>query len=646
MADVSFSVDVVLNMISKNLNQLTGLEKTTTTISKNTKDLGFNLNNLPSKNLQYLFRPLEDGALSAKSMSEALAGLATTQKDLKYNQFVTPTQTEEQSSFGKAVEKSTKQISPYQNTLASSTKVLKGYVQELETIQMMYGKGSPQAKQYFNSIIENTQFTAKELKTAQKNLAGFNFSFLSLIFGGIALEKTFGGAFKSLRDGYLEVADETDLFRKKTEGLADSFTLLKFTVFDAFANSPLVQKLIQGLGDFVTWLAGIFEANPTLGVVITTFVGALGGLGTVLFTLGTAQQLFMAGGSFSAFTSAWRDFSLLNSKKIADNASAVETSAGKLSGIRNIGVGGALALGALALTAVISTIEVFDKDNNSIGARAFNIASLAGLGALIGFYAFGAIGAGIGGIIGATVGVVLNIIDVKIEKKDREAFNKARELVQTDINTSFDKGITLSTEEIENSVLEGINSFRDNTRDELSDAFTEIFERKELNIITESDYRKELLALVGAVDKTVVEVNDSLSNIGNIDNITNSDIINGVKVLKDIDVDTFKESLDGIKTPLADFLKYFAGEAGLIVSMSNLLTSTQNYVNYIPTLESSLSTEGAKVDALTSKYKALAKAKKEAGSVTSASVDKEPSANYNFSPVGGGMVFENAPRFE
>ena len=91
--------------------------------------------------------------------------------------------------------------------------------------------------------------------------------------------------------------------------------------------------------------------------------------------------------------------------------------------------------------------------------------------------------------------------------------------------------------------------------------------------------------------------------------ISPSDIVTSVKSLNDIDIEDFKTKLEDLKVPLLEFLSSFLGKEGLLVSLTDLLSKTMDYVVYIPSLVKGLATEGESVDSLTSKYNALADAK-------------------------------------
>lgn len=453
MADVNFSVDVILNMVNKGMNkQLDDVNSKTKNITKSTKLLGKALTNnaiLGNKQLgseptkiideqikqtQVLSKESQSyWSLRGKANQEAYQETikqAKLQESLnmpsknsisKFYQGVkanTPA-VKKLTDYNKDLTKSLEEVSgikgidskdivpiPDEATLVGATKQMQQYVQNLEMIDKAYGKGSKESKAYFKTIQKESGESAKSINKMRKNLAGFNFDFLSLIFGGMALKKIFGGAFKTLKEGYLEIEDETSLFKKKTENLGDSFTLLKFTIFDAFANNPIIQNLIDGLTWSLTGLANFFESHPAWAIGLTTLLGFLGAVGTTMFAVGTMKQLFMAGGSFDAMTRSLNNFAKVNGMKVVGNADSVEQAAAKLSKAQKamLGLAGVIAVGV----GVKISYDMLTNDSTAdtrLKSLFGIITSLTAAGA-----AFGSILPGVGTVVGAAVGLTIGTI--------------------------------------------------------------------------------------------------------------------------------------------------------------------------------------------------------------------------------------------
>jgi hypothetical protein len=188
-----------------------------------------------------------------------------------------------------------------------------GYLQNgkaLNNIIKLYGVGSKQAAEYFNTVTQGSVAAGKALKRATKVTTQFNFAFLSLIFGGMALQRVFGGMFKTIIAGYKDFADKNDVFVQETNQLGAAFTYLKFIIGRAFADSPAVRGLLDTLTGALNRLGAFFDDHPTFAIAIVSTAGALALLGIAMFALGTATQLVMGGsGTFGAAGETMRKFS-------------------------------------------------------------------------------------------------------------------------------------------------------------------------------------------------------------------------------------------------------------------------------------------------------------------------------------------------
>ena len=123
--------------------------------------------------------------------------------------------------------------------------------------------------------------------------------FLSLIFGGMSLQRVFGGVLRSLYQGYQEATDQTERFNLSVDQMIGAFQFLKFTIFDAFANNQFVLDAIQWITEKLVMLGQFFDDNPNLATTIIGVTGALFALGALSVTAGSVWQLFGAGGTLA-----------------------------------------------------------------------------------------------------------------------------------------------------------------------------------------------------------------------------------------------------------------------------------------------------------------------------------------------------------
>jgi len=131
------------------------------------------------------------------------------------------------------------------------------------------------------------------IKKLHKATKPFSFDFLTFIFAGMMLQRTFGGFFKSMKETYREIAGENDVFIQRIDALSGAFDYLKFSLFNAFANTPFVQKAIDQLTKALVGLAEFLSDHPKLSTTLVAIVGALATLGTISVTIGGLKQLGM-----------------------------------------------------------------------------------------------------------------------------------------------------------------------------------------------------------------------------------------------------------------------------------------------------------------------------------------------------------------
>jgi hypothetical protein len=594
----------------------------------------------------------------------------------------------------------TKQFEEQANIIPNTVKQLTGYGKQLNEIEGFYGKASPEAKKYFDTIVKGGKASAAELKKAQKITGQFSFDFLSLIFGGQAIQRIFGGAFKTLKEEYTKLTDDTDAFVKKTNNLSAAFTFLKYSIFSAFADSPFVQNAIEGFTNTIQGLADFVNNHPKLAAGITGIMGALGLIGAGITGAGIWKQLFMAqGGTLSVFggfvagVGKLATYNLLNiGTGIGKFFSGFTGTGANPSKIRDladsIGVFNKEAArkftaidAAVGLAVVINTVQILSKDGTSFGKKALTVAGLSYIGARIGAAIAGPVGAAIGGVIGASAGIVISITDTVIEKKSEndalkeiadfanisattyvEEFDKA--LADNPISQASAGGILYSNLKINKEVAKSnaqvleeslvpfttnLNSLKDEYREltginmnpddagykEYISQLTDLQSRiNTLTILGEQYLGPDFTTAILANDRYKQSLSESIINpLNDVDSevsdlqdkLSNFEIISGVEAFKDLDVESFKESLEAVKGPLSEFLNEFIGKEGLIDSISSLISETTSYVNVtVPALSSAIDIEIGKVDSLTKSYKDLAKAKRDVN------IEVEKSSGYNF----------------
>ncbi len=96
----------------------------------------------------------------------------------------------------------------------------------------------------------------REVKRLAKATEQLNFDFLNLLFGGMVLERTFGGALRSIVDSFKKITGLQSEFNKATLRVSASWNFLKFAIGNAL-NSPFIIRgflfisdLLEKMGDF------------------------------------------------------------------------------------------------------------------------------------------------------------------------------------------------------------------------------------------------------------------------------------------------------------------------------------------------------------------------------------------------------------
>ena len=164
-----------------------------------------------------------------------------------------------------------------------------------------------------SSVNDSAKGTSKNFKGMEKSakktsneIGKMSFDFLALRFGGEGLKRLFGGIFRDLSQGYMAASGENNQFNKAIGRLSAAFDFLKFSIFDAFANSEFWQSAIEWLTNSLNSISDWVQRNPNISITFLTIAGALGVLGSTFIKLGLVLQLFMPGGTFPAVIKSFK----------------------------------------------------------------------------------------------------------------------------------------------------------------------------------------------------------------------------------------------------------------------------------------------------------------------------------------------------
>lgn len=118
----------------------------------------------------------------------------------------------------------------------------------------------------------------------------FNMDILSLIFGGMAIQRVFGGVLRSLYTSFMKVENYQSAAHRSLMGVQAAWEVLKFTIFNALNQSSLFKAIIEGLIWMLNSLQRIFAEHPNLSLFVMGFAALAVAVGTLLVSLGFLAQ--------------------------------------------------------------------------------------------------------------------------------------------------------------------------------------------------------------------------------------------------------------------------------------------------------------------------------------------------------------------
>ncbi|OYT26322.1 MAG: hypothetical protein B6V02_02000 [Thermoprotei archaeon ex4572_64] len=653
MADVSFSVDIIMDLVQKSAGVQSQISNITQPVEKSISKLTSMFKQLPQKvpkdivsqalNLQAAFKDVDAFVAHLKNQ---LVGAGYSIKDI--NKELAKVDLKQVGTG--IIDKQISDITEKQQKLMETGKMNNQLMQT-------YGKHSKEASDYVAKMQQRWKLTGKEIAIATKNTKQMSFDFLTLLFGGMALQRTFGGMYRSMEEGYKSVSDDNDSYIKGLSKLSNAFTYVKFSMFDTFANVLVDTGALDKITDWLTDFGDLVNDYPEIGVVTLSLAGFFAVVGTAAIAGGQILQYRMM---FDVI----KGFSLLKTGKLDKATKSIDFLQSKLA--KGIGVTGGILVTGFAVKELVKSI----KEQNITGMIGNSIAAVLGAAGAITSFFNPAIGISLV-ILGAITQRFTDYI-VELENKEKlvRGVNESIDRYLGTIGIDATPDITLSPETIklqESGVTQQVSDEFNNLNLTISPDFEVSTENIKIESVTDKiikdilssedkveSLKKELetlgsseadqtrysdiLAEVRSIEQTIKtaegagkrydlffmtalrdakELDKHLANIASSqvtlgNDLSNADILLGAEIFKDINVEDFTKSLEEIKTPLKEFINSFSGEDGLIVSLTGLISQTQAYVTYLPTLKDAMTSEGNKVDSLTNKYNALARAKKKA----------------------------------
>jgi len=322
------------------------------------------------------------------------------------------------------------------------------------------------------------QFAVRDIigadKRATRSMKGFRMEYLSLMFFGMQVWRSFSTIFKGMIAEYkkLDSKGQKPLTRSLTK-LSASFTFLKFSIMDAMGPSMTV--FINFLASAALWVA---QLNPSWLVAIGVAIG----------TIATVGLAFFMGAQVALFANAMTDIltmSKINPKKF----DALSTSIGKVGSSLKSVVGRTLLLGVSFYFAA-SAINQF-KQGDILGGIAD--ALIAG-GSLLALKM-----AGPGGMVIA-IGAMLKFYDYLQDKETQRAFRSIRRAVQTLFNELEVMGKELSLGDFQEVMEEHIRSL---DVPQIQAQYDDMMDQLDLGLMDDEQFRQSVGYLLGTKEGDV-----------------------------------------------------------------------------------------------------------------------------------------------
>jgi len=134
----------------------------------------------------------------------------------------------------------------------------------------------------------------------------FDMRMLSIMFGGMALMRVFGGVLRSIKDTFLKAEGDTSALTESTTQLNAAWEFFKFSLFDAL-NTPFFLRILDGIKGTIDSFS---QMKDGVKIALVSVIGSLAALGTGLFILGQVRlgwDSMLGKGGFFTTTSSMND---------------------------------------------------------------------------------------------------------------------------------------------------------------------------------------------------------------------------------------------------------------------------------------------------------------------------------------------------
>jgi hypothetical protein len=147
------------------------------------------------------------------------------------------------------------------------------------------------AERSFKNFGIRTSNTMNEIKN---KLGSFRMEFLSIMFGGMVIMRTFQGIMRTSTEMFMKITEGATPAGQAVTALNAEMAYLKFTIGRVLAEAllPLLPTLIS----LITWFRNFVKDNPSL---VASFIFIAFALGLIMYVIGTL--ILLANGLAMAF---------------------------------------------------------------------------------------------------------------------------------------------------------------------------------------------------------------------------------------------------------------------------------------------------------------------------------------------------------
>lgn len=173
------------------------------------------------------------------------------------------------------------------NQLAKDAKIS---IEQLNNALKKLGWSFNKENKLVNAFGDNVELIGKKskksaanMKLLKKSATKFNMALLSIMFTGMAIQRTMSSMMRSLVTTFQTANEDTQGLGKATWHLQAAWEFFKYSLIDALTQSPLFQMLVEWLLKIVNWFNRLPDETKSLiavGIVILWIVG------TVMFLIG------------------------------------------------------------------------------------------------------------------------------------------------------------------------------------------------------------------------------------------------------------------------------------------------------------------------------------------------------------------------